>query len=322
MSVPALFIRRPVMTTLVMAGILLFGLVGYRQLPVSDLPSVDYPTIQVSANLPGASPETMASAVATPLEKQFSTIAGVDNMSSVSSLGSAQITIQFSLDRNIDAAAQDVQAAITKASRQLPPNMPSPPTYQKVNPADTPVIFLAMSSPTLPMSDVDNYAENLLAEQISQINGVAQVGVFGAQPYAVRIQVDPNKLAAYGLGIDQAEQAVEAGNVNQPLGTLYGKHQAFTVEANGQLMNAAAFRPMIVAYRNGNPVRLQQLGNVLDSVRSPSASRCRTWNTLCSPPCASSSWLFFFSCGISRRRSFPASRCPCPSSARLRSWRC
>ena len=268
MSVPELFIRRPVMTTLVMAAILLFGLVGFRQLPVSDLPSVDYPTISVSASLPGASPETMASAVATPLEKQFSTIAGVDSMSSVSSVGSASITIQFSLDRNIDSAAQDVQSAISKASRQLPPNMPTPPTYQKVNPADSPVLFLAMSSPTLPMSDVDNYAENLLAEQISQVNGVAQVGVFGAQPYAVRVQVDPNKLAAYGLGIDQVEQAVEAGNVNQPLGTLYGKHQAFTVQATGQLNVAADFRPMIVAYRNGNPVRLQQLGNVLDSVQN------------------------------------------------------
>jgi len=268
MSVPELFIRRPVMTTLVMAGILLFGLVGFQQLPVSDLPSVDYPTVQVSASLPGASPETMASAVATPLEKQFSTIAGVDSMSSISSQGSASITIQFSLDRSIDAAAQDVQAAIAKAARQLPPNMPTPPTYQKVNPADSPVIFLAMSSPTLPISDVDNYAENLLAEQISQVNGVAQVGVFGAQPYAVRIQVDPNKLAAYGLGIDQVEQAVEAGNVNQPLGTLYGKNQAFTVQANGQLYVAADFRPMIVAYRNGNPVRLQQLGNVLDSVQN------------------------------------------------------
>jgi HAE1 family hydrophobic/amphiphilic exporter-1 len=268
MSVPELFIRRPVMTTLVMSGILLFGLVGFRQLPVSDLPSVDYPTVQVSASLPGASPETMASAVATPLEKQFSTIAGVDSMSSVSSVGSASITIQFSLDRNIDSAAQDVQSAISKASRQLPPNMPTPPTYQKVNPADSPIIFLAMSSPTLPISDVDNYAENLLAEQISQINGVAQVGVFGAQPYAVRIQVDPNKLAAYGLGIDQVEQAVEAGNVNQPLGTLYGKHQAFTVQANGQLNVASDFRPMIVAYRKGNPVRLQQLGNVLDSVQN------------------------------------------------------
>ncbi len=268
MSVPELFIRRPVMTTLVMAGILLFGIVGFRQLPVSDLPSVDYPTIQVSANLPGANPETMASAVATPLEKQFSTIAGVDSMSSVSSVGSASITIQFSLNRDIDAAAQDVQAAIAKAAKQLPPNMPTPPTYQKVNPADSPILFLAMFSPTLPMSDVDNYAENLLAEQISQVNGVAQVGVFGAQPYAVRIQVDPNKLAAYGLGIDQVEQAVEAGNVNQPLGTLYGKHQAFTVQASGQLNVAADFRPMIVAYRNGNPIRLQQLGNVLDSVQN------------------------------------------------------
>jgi HAE1 family hydrophobic/amphiphilic exporter-1 len=271
MSVPELFIRRPVMTTLVMSGILLFGVVGFHQLPVSDLPSVDYPTISVSASLPGASPETMASAVATPLEKQLSTIAGVDSMSSISSLGNASITIQFSLDRNIDAAAQDVQSAISKASRQLPVNMPSPPTYQKVNPADSPIIFLAMSSPTLPMSQVDNYAENLLAQQISQVNGVAQVGVFGAQPYAVRIQVDPNKLAAYGLGIDQVEQAVEAGNVNQPLGTLYGKHQDFTVQANGQLTDAAAFRPMIVAYRNGNPIRLAQLGNVLDSVQNDKA---------------------------------------------------
>jgi HAE1 family hydrophobic/amphiphilic exporter-1 len=268
MSVPELFIRRPVMTTLVMAGILLFGIVGFRQLPVSDLPTVDYPTVSVSASLPGASPETMASAVATPLEKQLSTIAGVDSMSSVSSQGSVQITIQFSLDRNIDAAAQDVQAAIAKAARQLPPNMPTPPTYSKVNPADTPILFLAMSSATQPLSEVDNYAENLMAQKISTVTGVAQVGVFGAQPYAVRIQVDPNKLAAYGLGIDQVEQAVEAGNVNQPLGTLYGKHQAFTVQANGQLNTASDFRPMIVAYRNGNPVRLEQLGNVLDSVQN------------------------------------------------------
>src|SRR6202049_2881985 len=236
-----IFIERPVMTALVMLAILLFGTVGYRALPVAALPSVDYPTISVSASLPGASPETMASAVATPLEKQFSTIAGVDSMSSVSSVGSASITIQFSLDRNIDSAAQDVQSAISKAARQLPPNMPTPPTYQKVNPADSPILFLAMSSPTLPMSDVDNYAENLLAEQISQVNGVAQVGVFGAQPYAVRIQVDPHKLAAYGLGIDQVEQAVTAGNVNQPLGTLYGKQQAFTVQASGQLNVAADF---------------------------------------------------------------------------------
>src|SRR5208283_750473 len=268
MSVPELFIRRPVMTTLVMSGILLFGLVGYSLLPVSDLPSVDYPTIQVSVNLPGANPETMASAVATPLEKQFSTIAGVDSMTSISAQGASSITIQFSLDRNIDAAAQDVQAAIAKAARQLPPNMPTPPTYSKVNPADAPILYIAMSSPTLPLSTVDNYAENLLAQQISMVNGVAQVSVYGSQQYAVRIQVDPNKLAAYNLGIDQVEQAVAQGNVDQPTGILYGKHQAFTVEATGQLEDAAAFRPMIVAYRNGNPVRLQELGNVLDSVQN------------------------------------------------------
>ena len=272
MNVSALFIRRPVMTTLVMFGILLFGLVGFWQLPVSDLPSVDFPTISVSANLPGASPEVMASAVATPLEKQFSTIAGVDSMTSSSSQGSAQITIQFSLDRSIDAAAADVQAAIAKAAKQLPPNLPAPPTYSKVNPADQPVIYIAMSSTTLPLSVVDDYAENILAEQISQINGVAQVSVFGSQPYAVRVQVDPNKLAAFGLGIDQVEQAVEAGNVNQPLGTLFGKQQAFTVQASGQLDKAADFRPMIVAYRKGHPVRLQELGNVLDSVQNDKAA--------------------------------------------------
>ena len=181
------------MTTLVMFGILLFGLVGFHQLPVSDLPSVDYPTIAVSASLPGASPETMASSVATPLEKQFSTIPGVDSMTSISSLGVAQITIQFSLDRNIDAAAQDVQAAIAKASRQLPPQMPTPPTYNKVNPADTPVLFLAMTSPTLPLSEVDDYAENMMAQRISMVGGVAQVSVYGSQQYAVRMQVDPEQ---------------------------------------------------------------------------------------------------------------------------------
>jgi len=268
MSVPELFIRRPVMTTLVMSAILLFGIIGYTLLPVSDLPSVDYPTIQVSVNLPGASPETMASSVATPLEKQFSTIPGVDSMSSISAQGVSQITIQFTLDRNIDAAAQDVQAAITLAAKQLPPNLPTPPTYRKVNPADAPILYIAMSSPTLLLSAVDNYAENMLAQRISMVDGVAQVSVFGSQQYAVRVQVDPNKLAAYGLGIDQVVQAVQQGNVNQPLGTLYGKHQAFTVQANGQLNVAADFRPMIVAYRNGNPVRLQQLGNVRDSVQN------------------------------------------------------
>jgi hydrophobic/amphiphilic exporter-1 (mainly G- bacteria), HAE1 family len=274
MSVPELFIRRPVMTTLVMSGILLFGIIGYRYLPVSDLPSVDYPTIQVSASLPGASPNTMASSVATPLEKQFSTIAGIDSMSSVSSLGSAQITLQFTLSRDIDAAAQDVQAAIAKAARQLPPNMPSPPTYSKVNPADSPVLFLALSSPTLPLSTVDEYAQTLMAQRISMIDGVAQVNVFGAQTYAVRVQVDPNKLAAYDIGIDEVQQAIQSGNVNLPTGTLYGRHQAFTVLASGQLTKAADYRPLIVAYRKGNPVRLEQLGRVFDSVQN---DRVASW---------------------------------------------
>jgi HAE1 family hydrophobic/amphiphilic exporter-1 len=268
MTVPELFIRRPIMTTLVMSGILLFGIISYRSLPVSDLPSVDYPTINVSANLPGASPSTMASAVATPLEKQFSTIAGIDSMSSVSALGISQITIQFSLSRDIDAAAQDVQAAISKASRQLPPNMPTPPTYSKVNPADSPVLFLAFSSATLPLSTVDDYGETLMAQRISMVNGVAQVNVFGSQQYAVRVQVDPNKLAAYGVGIDEVAQAVQAANVNLPTGTLNGQHQSFTILANGQLTRAADYRPLIVAYRNGNPIRLEQLGRVTDSVQN------------------------------------------------------
>jgi HAE1 family hydrophobic/amphiphilic exporter-1 len=268
MSIPALFIRRPVMTTLVMAGILFFGVVSFFSLPVSDLPSVDYPTIQVSANLPGASPSTMASSVATPLEKQFSTIAGIDSMSSVSTLGSSRITIQFSLDRDIDAAAQDVQAAIAKAARQLPPNMPTPPTYSKVNPADSPVLFLALSSPTLPLSTVDEYAETMMSQRISMINGVAQVNVFGSQQYAVRVQLNPGKLAARGIGIDEVAGAIQAGNVNLPTGTLFGRNQAFTVQASGQLKSAEEYRPLIVAYRNGNPVRLEELGQVFDSVQN------------------------------------------------------
>src|SRR6266576_1349364 len=268
MSIPELFIRRPVMTTLVMSGILLFGVISFRLLPVNALPNVDYPTIQVSASLPGASPSTMASSVATPLEKQFSTIAGVDSMTSVSAQGISQITIQFSLERSIDAAAQDVQSAISKAQRQLPPDMPTPPSFNKVNPADSPVLLLALSSPTLPLSTVDDYGETMLAQQISMINGVALVGVFGAQPYAVRVQLDPGKLAALGIGIDEVRGAISAGNVNLPTGALNGKHQVFTVQASGQLQNAADFRPLIVSYRKGRPIRLEELGNVADSVQN------------------------------------------------------
>ncbi len=263
-----LFIRRPVLTTLLMAALMLAGLMGYRLLPVSDLPNVDFPTIQVSASLPGASPETMASAVATPLERQFTTIAGIDSMTSSSALGLTSITIQFTLDRSIDGAAQDVQAAITKTLPLLPPGMPVPPTYQKVNPADQPVLYLSLSSPTLPLYTVDEYAQTWLGQRISTISGVAQVQVFGSQKYAVRVQVDPRALASRGIGINEVEQAIARGNVNLPTGTLYGTHQSYNVQATGQLTTAAAYRPLIVAYRNGSPVRLEELGRVIDGVQT------------------------------------------------------
>ncbi|MCL5966529.1 MAG: efflux RND transporter permease subunit [Deltaproteobacteria bacterium] len=268
MSIPELFIRRPIMTTLVMLAVLLFGTMGYRRLPVSDLPNVDFPTILVTASLPGASPETMASSVATPLERQFTTIAGLDSMTSSSGLGLTQITLTFTLDRNIDAAAQDVQAAITKAASLLPRDMPSPPSYQKVNPADQPIIYMALSSPTLPLSTVDEYAETFIAQRVSTVSGVAQVLVFGSQKYAVRLQLDPDALASRGIGIDEVEQAVVRGNVNLPTGILYGPHQAFTLETAGQLTEAAAYRPLVVAYRNGSPVRLQDVGRVQDGVEN------------------------------------------------------
>ena len=268
MNIPELFIRRPVMTTLVMIGILLFGILGYRLLPVSDLPAVDFPTILVIADLPGASPETMASAVATPLERQFSTIAGLDSMSSTNTQGTTRITLQFSLDRDIDAAAQDVQAMIGKAARRLPPDMPNPPSYQKVNPADFAILFLSLGSSTLPLSAVHEYAETFVAQRISMVSGVAQVQVYGAQKYAVRAQLDPKALAARSIGIDEVVHAIQNGNVNLPTGILYGPHQAFTIESSGQLKNAEAYRPLIVAYRKGSPVRLGELGRVIDSVEN------------------------------------------------------
>jgi len=268
MNIAEIFIRRPVMTTLIMMAILLFGIIGYKLLPVSDLPNVDFPTILVRANLPGASPETMASAVATPLERQFSTIAGIDSMTSTNAQGNTQITIQFNLSRDIDAAAQDVQAMIAKAARQLPQDMPSPPSYQKVNPADRPILYLALSSPTLSLSTVNEYADTFIAQRISMISGVAQVMIYGSQKYAVRAQLDPKALASRGIGIDEVTNAIERGNVNLPTGTLYGPDKAFTVQATGQLYNAAAYRPLIVAYRNGSPVRLEELGRVVDSVEN------------------------------------------------------
>src|SRR5881394_2622576 len=263
-----LFIQRPITTTLIMAGIVLFGFIGYRSLPVSDLPNVDYPTIQVTAELPGGSPETMASSVATPLERQFSTIAGLNTVSSTSTLGNTSVTLQFDLTRNIDAAAQDVQTAIAQSSRQLPTGMPNQPTLKKVNPADQPIVYLMVSSPTLPLSKVNEYADTSLAQRLSTISGVAQVLVTGEQKYAVRAQLDPSALAIRGIGIDDLATALQRGNTNLPVGTLYGVHQNLTVQANGQLMNAEAYRQLIVAYRNGAPVLLKDLGNIVDSVEN------------------------------------------------------
>ena len=255
------------MTALVMIGILFFGGVSYTRLPVSDLPSVDFPTVQVNANLPGASPETMAAAVATPLEKQFSTIAGIDNMTSSSQLGSTSITIQFSLDRSIDAAAADVQAAISQTLRSLPLGI-LPPSYRKVNPADQPILYFALTSKTMPLSQLDEYGETFMAQRISMVPGIAQVQVYGGQKYAVRVQLDPTSLANRGIGIDEVADAIGNQNVSMPTGTLWGPNRASTIRANGQLQNAGEFRQMVVAYRNGAPVHLDELGNVMDDVEN------------------------------------------------------
>lgn len=254
------------MTTLIMVGILLFGIVGYRSLPVSDLPNVDFPTLLVTASLPGASPETMASSVATPLERQFSTIEGLSSMSSVNSLGSTQITLQFELSRQLDAAAQDVQTAISRATPLLPRDMPQPPTYRKVNPADQPILYFAVVSDTLPLWELNEYADTIMAQRISMVSGVAQVQIFGSQKYAVRIQLDPDALSSKGIGINEVEDAVSNANVNLPTGTLYGRDKAYTILATGQLYSAEPYRDIIVAYRDGSPVRLGQLGKVIDSV--------------------------------------------------------
>ena len=268
MNIPELFIRRPVMTTLVTAAITIFGWMAYERLPVSDLPNVDFPTISVSASLPGASPETMAASVATPLEQQFSSIAGIDSMTSVSGLGSTSITMQFSLDRNIDGAAQDVQSAIAAVQRRLPRDMPNPPSFRKSNPNDDSIMLLALSSKTLALSEVNEYAETVMAQRISTVDGVSQVNVFGAQKYAVRVRLDPRALAARGIGIDEVRTALDTNNVNLPAGTLDGASKATTLLATGQLKNADAFRKVIVSYRNGAAVRLGDIANVTDSVEN------------------------------------------------------
>ena len=268
MNISEIFIRRPVMTGLLMIGILAFGIIAYRALPVAALPNVDFPTIQVTGTLPGASPDTMASAVALPLEKEFSLIAGIDSMTSTSTLGATSITMQFSLNRDIDAAAQDVQSAISRAIKQLPPTMTVPPSFRKVNPADSAIFYLALTSDALPMWTIDEYAQTLMAQRISTITGVAQVQVFGTQKFAVHVQLDPRTLASRGIGLDEVQQVIDQHNANLPTGTLYGEHRAYTLQASGQLTTAAGYRSLIVTYRNGSPVRLGELGKVIDSVQT------------------------------------------------------
>lgn len=268
MNVPELCIRRPVMTTLVMLGIVLFGIIAYRSLPVSELPNVDYPTIEVTANLPGANPETMAAAVATTLENQFSRIAGMRNMTSISASGSSRITLEFELDRDVDAAALDVQSAISSALRSLPDDMTDPPSFRKINPADFAIFYIGLSSDTLPPSVVNEFGETLLAQRLSMIDGVAQISIWGQQKYAVRVQVDPDALATRGIAIEEVEQAVRGGNSYQPTGALHGPDRAIAVKTTAQMSDADAYNKLIVAYRNGAPVRLSEIGKALDSVES------------------------------------------------------
>ncbi|HEY2907504.1 MAG TPA: efflux RND transporter permease subunit [Vicinamibacterales bacterium] len=274
MNISEGFIKRPIATSLLMAAIALFGLVAYRSLPVSDLPNVDFPTLLVTAQLPGASPETMGASVATPLENQFSMIAGLESMTSVNSLGSTQVTLEFDLNRSLDGAAVDVQAAITQAARLLPQGMPTPPTFTKVNPADQPIIYLVITSTTVPPWTLDEYAETRIAQRISMVSGVAQVQVLGSQKFAVHVQLDPHALASRQIGINEVEASLRNWNVNTPTGSIIGAHKAYTLQATGQLMNAAQYKDMIVSYRNGAPVRLSELGNVVDGVED---QRTASW---------------------------------------------
>ena len=268
MNVSEIFIKRPVMTSLVMAAFLFAGLFGYFSLPVNELPNVDFPTIVVSASLPGADAETMASTVATPLETQFSLIAGLDTMSSTNVLGATQITLQFRLDRNIDAAAQDVQSAMAAAARQLPLNLPAPPTMRKVNPAESSIFQITITSPSLPLSTVDEYAETIIVRSISSIDGVANVDIFGQAHPAVRIQLDPDALAVRGIGVDQVAAAVRNANVNLATGQLDGPSRSAIIQTQGQLTKAADYRPQIIAYQQGAPVRIGDVANVIDSVEN------------------------------------------------------
>jgi HAE1 family hydrophobic/amphiphilic exporter-1 len=267
-NISELFIRRPIATSLLMGAIAMFGIIAYRALPVSDLPQVDYPTLNVSAGLAGADPNTMASAVASPLERQFTTISGLDSMTSSSGNGNTNVTLQFDLDRDIDSAAVDVQTAIAEVMPLLPAGMPAPPSFRKYNPAEQPILILNLYSKTLPMSALDDYAETIIAPRLSMVNGVSQVQVQGAAKYAVRVQIDPEKLHSEHIGINEIDTALTNWNVNQPTGQLFGKGATYNINTAGQLNNADAFKPVIITYRNGAPVRLQEVANVIDSVEN------------------------------------------------------
>jgi multidrug efflux pump subunit AcrB len=268
MSISEPFIRRPIATSLMMLGVLVFGIGAYGLLPVAALPKVDFPTIVVSVNYPGASPDTMASSIATPLEQQFATIPSLDQMTSTSGIGSLSITLQFDLERNIDAAAQDVQTAINAAGGVLPKDLPTPPTYRKTNPADRPVMIYAVHSDALPIYRVDDYAYTILAQKMSTLKGVSEARIFGQRPYATHIQANPGALASRGIGLEDVRNALLTATVDRPKGVLENAHQTFTLDTNDQLFNANAYRNVIVAYRNGAPVRLKDIGNVVDSVQN------------------------------------------------------
>ena len=262
------FILRPVATTLLMVGVLLVGFVAYRQLPVSALPQVDYPTIQIQTFYPGGSPDVMASSVTAPLERQFGEIPGLNQMTSISSFGSSVITLQFDLNLNIDIAEQEVQAAINSASNLLPQGLPNPPIYSKVNPADAPILTLALTSKTLPLSKVEDLADTMLAQKISQLPGVGLVSISGGQRPAVRVQANPTALASYGLSLEDLRTALSNANVNQAKGTFDGAQQSYTIGANDQLITGDKYRPIIIAYRNGAPVRVADVATVSDGVEN------------------------------------------------------
>ncbi len=268
MNISELCIRRPVMTVLLNAAVVVAGVLAYSRFPVAALPAYDTPTIQVTANLPGANPETMASSVATPLERQFSTIAGVVAMSSTSTLGATQVTLEFDQSRNIDAASVDVQASLLRAQRSLPIEMTSLPSYRKVNPADAPVLFLTLRSVAMPLSQLNSYAENLIVPSLSTLPGVAQVDINGQKKYAVRVRVDPESAAARGLTLDEVAQAVRSANANSPVGTLEGPRQTLVITANRQLTRADEFAALIIASSPTGPIRLSDVAQVEDSVES------------------------------------------------------